>query len=105
MDIYDSNGYYINEIHTSNGAASYPNYPTWTTVPWGSNGWVHLVTSFTVPNTYIVASWGGNPKYIGPNNPVTDVPAKFIPYISDSCANQGSEQAKIWVYGTELYIT
>ena len=97
IDMYGSNGR-ICEIHTTNGAVTYPNYPTPDTVGPNSNGWVHVTMDFTVPSQYEADPWGSY------RAGTMVSPIGFIPWFTWDSSKPSAETAHMWIYGTELYI-
>ena len=104
MDAYGS-GSRINQINNRNGVGT-PDYSngvfdyTYVVVPWGSNAWVHLSMTWTVPNTLQT----DGPSNYGNSAGYSAVPCAIIPWMGAGSSNPGHEGAAMYVYGTELYI-
>jgi hypothetical protein len=101
LDFYSNNGR-ICEIATPTGITSYPNWPSsmsQTVVSPGSGGWVHIKIDFTVQSQYLADPYtGGQPA------DVMITPTGIVPWINWVSSNPSAESAKMWIYGTELYI-
>ncbi len=104
-DMYCNSGRVV-QINNHNGAGvpaySNGNYDYYMqAVPFGSGGWVKLTMSWTIQSTYQADGWGGAGNFPAGT---TLVPTAFIPWVSLDSSNPSSEHAKMYVYGTELYI-
>jgi hypothetical protein len=98
IDVYSSSGR-ICQINNNHGVGT-PDISNgvynwyFDIVNWGSGKWVQLTMTWKVASSYQYDD--GSYRY--------DTPVGCIPFINAVSHNTSSEQASIYVYGTELYI-
>jgi hypothetical protein len=102
IDPYDggsyTTAYYLPQGQTSGTVITYPDPTFQATVPWGTNQWVQLTLTWTVPQ-YVYSSPIGTG---GAGS--AHVPNGMIIVIGGLSSSPGTEGSPIYVRGTELYI-